>query len=65
MIFKSTKTRAKQILEHLNKMYEPGNQKKSKLNIWRLYLYPAYGISYRTLMRYASIIREENKKQSV
>ena len=58
-MLQSSQKRAKQVIEELFKMYEPENQQKSMLNIWRLHIRPKYGISYRTLLRYKKELRSE------
>ena len=56
-MFCSTKKIAKVIVKELFDLYEPGNQQKSIRNIWRLYIRPKYGISYRTLLQYKKIAK--------
>lgn len=58
----STKKRMLHIGEEVLSKFEPGNQRKSIANIWRLEIYPKYGISYSTLMRYLTIKIERAKQ---
>ena len=51
-MYTSTAQRIKDVIADLAAKYEPGNQKKCILNVWRTHIKPKYGISYRTLMRY-------------
>jgi hypothetical protein len=51
-MYTSTAQRIKYVIADLAAKYEPGNQKKSIHNVWRIYIKPKYGISYCTLMRY-------------
>ena len=48
----STKCRQEAIKKITKKHYEPGNLTKCYKNIWRFYVLPIYGISYRTYLNY-------------
>ncbi len=61
MKLKSTDKKELLIYNLIQEHYERGNQRKMIKNIWRIYIYPMYGISYRSVMRYMSENRKRGK----
>lgn len=53
-MYKSTQARIKQIREITQKHYEEGNQSKCYRAIWRNYIYPVFGVCYRTYLTYVN-----------
>lgn len=57
--YKSTLRRREQIKILTDLHYEPGNQSRSYRNVWRRWIYPELGISFRTYQRYMGIEPED------
>lgn len=49
---KSTLLRAQAVRRLASVYYEPGNQGRCHKSVWRNYVYPEYGICYRTYLKY-------------
>ena len=49
---KGYEIRARQIRKITSIYYEPENQVKCYKQIWKRYIYPLFGISYRSYLRY-------------
>ena len=64
--YRSTIKRIKEILDIVNREYEPGNQKRCYKAIWRNIIYPRYGICYDTYMSYIGVkpseLEEDNQE---
>ncbi len=64
--FRSTKKRIKEILNIVQREYQPGVQKRSYKAVWRQFIYPKYGICYDTLLSYIKVkpsqLNEDIKK---
>lgn len=50
--FKSTYARARDIREIAEREYEPGNQRRSLYQVWRLFVHPRWGCCYHTFLAY-------------
>ena len=44
--------RARKICDIADEHYEPGRQDRSYKWVWQYHIYPAYGINYRTFLKY-------------
>lgn len=53
--YKSTLARIEKIKALTARHYEPGNQARCYMAVWRRYIEPEYRISYCTYMRYLGI----------
>lgn len=51
-LFNSTQARIKQIHDITQRYYEIGNQSKCYRAVWKNYIYPQFGICYRTYLNY-------------
>lgn len=64
--YRSTIKRIKEILDIVNREYEPGNQKRCYKAIWRNIIYPRYGICYDTYLSYIGVkpseLEEDNQE---
>ncbi len=49
--YKSTLTRITRLKSLTRQYYEPGNQSRCYKFVWRRYVYPEFGIHYRTYLR--------------
>lgn len=49
---KSTLLRARAVRRLSDVYYEPGNQSRCHKSVWRNFVYPEYGICYRTYLSY-------------
>lgn len=63
--YKSTMCRIREISDIASEHYEEGNQSKCYHAIWHRYIYPRYGICYRTFLNYIDtpIPKEPETKQ--
>lgn len=50
--YESTKERIRRVVEIVNREYEAGDQRKMYKNIWRRFIYPEFGICYKTMLDY-------------
>lgn len=55
---KSTLLRARMVRRLSEVYYEPGNQSRCHKNVWRNFVYPEYGICYRTYLSYVHAVDE-------
>ena len=64
--YRSTIKRIKEILDIVNKEYEPGDQKRCYKAIWRNIVYLRYGICYDTYLSYIGVkpseLEEDNQE---
>lgn len=58
---KSTLARVKAIQAITELHYEAGNNSRCYKSVWRFYVYPIYGICYRTYLNYLGISPEPNQ----
>ncbi len=61
--YRSTIKRIKEILDIVNKEYEPGDQKRCYKAIWRNIVYPRYGICYDTYLSYIGVKPSELEEE--
>lgn len=61
--YRSTIKRIKEILDIVNKEYEPGDQKRCYKAIWRNIVYPRYGICYDTFLTYIGVKPSELEEE--
>ena len=50
--YESTKARIEKVVEIVNREYEAGDQRTMYKAIWRKYIYPEFGICYKTMLDY-------------
>ena len=53
---KSTVDKAKRVVAIVDRYYERGNHRRSYPMIWRMYVYPIYPCSLRTMMYYLRLV---------
>ena len=53
--------RSQAILKIVEERYTPGSYRYSLKTVWKYYIYPIWGISYRTLLTIVKKQRNENK----
>ncbi len=47
--------RARNIQQIVASHYEPGNQQKCLKSVWRRYIHPQFGLSYRSFLQYCKV----------
>ena len=50
--YDSTKARIERVVEIVKREYEAGDQRKMYKAIWRRFIYPEFGICYKTMLQY-------------
>lgn len=60
---KSTLARAKDVKLITAQHYEPGNNRRCYMQIWRHYIYPVYGCCYHTYLNYLGIDPETKEQK--
>lgn len=50
--YDSTKARIERVVEIVKREYEAGDQRKMYKAIWRKFIYPEFGICYKTMLEY-------------
>ena len=60
---KSTLARAKKVKAITALHYEPGNQARCYMAVWRRWIEPEFGICYQTYLRYLGIDPETEERR--
>lgn len=63
---KNTIRRMRLVCKIVQEHYEPGDQRTSYYQVWKMYVNPIYPMCYRTMLRYISTPlpkEEENEKE--
>ena len=62
---KGVEVLAQTIYEETKQHYETGNQRRLYQGVWRRFIYPKYGIGYRSFLKYIKLAKRLNGEDSV